>query len=172
VTADATAATLERVRAALDGRPLTAVPQRDGTLCLPIERDKLAAFARELRDRAGFETATFVTAVDHYPREPRFEVFVQLLSLQHRERVRLVTRTSSQDAVVPSIASIFPGAAFMERECCDLCGVRFAGHEPLRRLLMPQDYEHFPLRKDFPHQGLDPDRLYREWDARRRAKVE
>jgi NADH-quinone oxidoreductase subunit C len=55
----------------------------------------------------------------------------------------------------------------MERECFDMFGVVFEGHPALKRLLMPEDYDHFPLRKDFPHYGIEPDRLYREWERAR-----
>ena len=71
---------------------------------------------------------------------------------------------------MPTCTDLFPGAAFMERECYDMFGVRFEGHAHLRRLLMPEAYGHHPLRKDFPHQGIEPDRLYREWDRERRAE--
>ena len=161
--------TLERVRAALGESEARSVPTQDASLTLEVERDALLEAARALRDTCGFESVTFITAVDFYPKEPRFEVHVQLMSLEHNDRLRLVTRAPSDDAVVPSVTSLWPGARFMERECFDMFGVRFAGHDGLRRLLMPDEYEHFPLRKDFPHQGIEPDRLYREWDERRRA---
>jgi len=74
---------------------------------------------------------------------------------------------------VPSIIDLYPGAAYAERECYDMFGIVFDGHADLKRLLMPDGYDHFPLRKDFPHQGIEPDRLYREWDAaRHRVRVE
>ena len=69
----------------------------------------------------------------------------------------------------PTCTDLWPGAAYFERECFDLLGVRFTGHAHLKRLLMPEGYDHHPLRKDFPHQGIQPDRLYREWDRERRA---
>ena len=73
--------------------------------------------------------------------------------------------------MLPTCIDLWPGAAFSERECWDMFGIRFEGHVPnLERLLMPEPYEHFPLRKDFPHQGIEPDRLYREWDRARRAQ--
>jgi NADH-quinone oxidoreductase subunit C len=162
-------AALERAQAALGDRFRSAPPQRDGLPCLEVEPHDLAEVCRALRDRAGFDCATFVTAVDHYPKEPRFELVIQLLSVAHNDRLRLVAAVTGES--VPSITPLWPGAAFMERECFDLFGIRFEGHPDLKRLLMPEDYEHHPLRKDFPHQGIEPDRLYREWDRGRRERT-
>jgi NADH-quinone oxidoreductase subunit C len=122
-----------------------------------------------LRAGAGFEQCTLITAVDKLPREPRFEVVYQFLSFTHSDRVRVRARLGESDAVLPTCIDLWPGAAFSERECWEMFGIRFEGHDPLGRLLMPEAYEHFPLRKDFPHQGIEPDRLYREWDRARRA---
>jgi NADH:ubiquinone oxidoreductase subunit C len=74
----------------------------------------------------------------------------------------------SDDARLPSCIDLWPGAAYMERECFDLFGIVFEGHPGLKRLMMPDEYGYHPLRKDFPHQGIEPDRLYREWDRQRR----
>jgi NADH-quinone oxidoreductase subunit C len=144
---------------ALAGIPVRSVECRDGLPTLEV-----------LRDRAGFETVTFITAVDRWPATPRFEVLWQLLSVARCARLRLRLRVGAEDAVVPSCMDLWPGAAFMERECFDMFGIRFAGHAPLRRLLMPEEYGHHPLRKDFPHQGIEPDRLYRAWDRERRRE--
>ena len=102
------------------------------------------------------------------PAEPRFELVHQLWSLANNDRVRVHTRLA-EGASAASCVALWPGAAYMERECFDMFGIAFAGHTGLKRLLMPDDYGHHPLRKDFPHQGIEPDRLYREWDRRRRA---
>jgi len=161
------AATLERARAALSGIEHRELEARDGVV-LGLDRGDLHAALLALRDRAGFESLTFVTAVDRYPAEPRFEVSHQLLSITHADRIRLRTRVGEEDASVPTATDLFPGASFMERECFDMFGIRFDGHPDLRRLLMPEGYGHHPLRKDFPHQGIEPDRLYREWDRARR----
>jgi NADH-quinone oxidoreductase subunit C len=159
--------TIERVRGALSGLSSEDVPARDGTACLAIAAEDAHEACRRLRDTAGFETNTFVTAIDRFPAEPRFEVCWQFLSLAHNDRVRIVACVGSDDARVPTIVDLFPGAAFSERECFDMFGIVFDGHPGLKRLLMPEEYGHCPLRKDFPHQGIEPDRLYREWDARR-----
>jgi NADH-quinone oxidoreductase subunit C len=94
----------------------------------------------------------------------------QFRSYAHSDRVRLTCRVAGSDAWVPSCCDLWPGANFSEREAWDMFGVRFEGHPDLRRLLMPDGYEHHPLRKDFPHQGIEPDRLYRQWDRERRER--
>lgn len=144
-------------------------PSADGTPCFRCTRARLLEVMRRLRDHLGFETNTFVTAIDRFPAEPRFRLVYQLLSIAHNERVRVTCDVTEADASVPTITSLWPGASFFEREAWDMFGIRFEGHPDLRRLLMPQAFPHHPLRKDFPHQGIEPDRLYREWDARRRA---
>jgi len=161
--------TLARVEAALAGLSIETVDARDRMTTLVIAREEARGALRALRDRAAFEALTLVTAVDHLPREPRFEVVYQLLSLTHADRVRLKVRLDEDDARVDSIVELFPGASFMEREVYDMFGIDFADHPDLRRLLMPEGYGHHPLRKEFPHQGIEPDRLYREWDAARRV---
>ncbi|MEW6073995.1 MAG: NADH-quinone oxidoreductase subunit C [Planctomycetota bacterium] len=160
--------TRERVRAALAGLAHREIEARDGMAAVEVARDVLAAALRRLRDAAGFEAVTFVTAVDRRPAVPRFEVVHQLYSVAHRDRVRVQTRVAEEDPAVPSCVEVWPGAAFMERECFDLLGIVFTGHPGLKRLMMPEDYRYHPLRKEFPQQGIEPDRHYREWDEARR----
>jgi NADH-quinone oxidoreductase subunit C len=94
-----------------------------------------------------------ITAVDKFPLEPRFELNYHLLSLERRERIRLKVRVPGSDAVVPSVTPIWPAANWHEREAFDLMGVRFEGHPDLTRILMPDDWEGYPLRKDYPVEG-------------------
>jgi NADH-quinone oxidoreductase subunit C len=158
-----------RAAAALEGLEHRVVFTNEGTPCFEVARERLHEALERLRDRAGFETCTFVTAVDFHPREPRFQVTHQLLSLAHNDRVRVHTLVRGDDARVPTCSDLWPGANWMERECFDLFGIRFDGHPDLRRLLMPKGYEHHPLRKEFPHAGIEPDKLYRKWDRERRT---
>ena len=157
-----------RFEASLEGLEHTTNIGPDGMHCVTVERELLHECLTRLRDQAGFASVTFITAIDNHPREPRFEVAHQLLSIQNRDRVRILTRIAGDDAHVPTCTDLWPGASFSERECFDMFGIEFDGHPDLRRLLMPQGYDHHPLRKDFPHAGLQPDRLYREWDRERR----
>ena len=108
----------------------------------------------------GYEMCADLCAVDYLSHpgrsglpegiEPqRFEVVVNLLSVSARRRVRIRTQVSGDDPVVDSISALYPGAEAMEREAFDLLGVRFEGHPDLTRILMPDDWEGHPLRKDF-----------------------
>ena len=159
----------ERVTPTLADLGVDQEPSADGMPTYRCARERLVEVATRLRDHLGFETNTLVTAIDRYPDAPRFRLVYQLLSVAHNERVRLHCDVDEHDAVVPTVTGLWPGASFFERETWDMFGIRFDGHPDLRRLLMPEAFPHHPLRKDFPHQGIEPDRLYREWDARRRA---
>jgi NADH-quinone oxidoreductase subunit C len=94
-----------------------------------------------------------LTCVDWYPSEPRFEIIYHLLSIPNKERVRLKIRLNSSSLALESITSVWPGANYFEREVFDLFGIRFTGHPYLRRILMPEDWEGHPLRKDYPVEG-------------------
>lgn len=94
-----------------------------------------------------------ITCVDWYPSEPRFEVVYHLLAMARKKRLRLKVKVGGDDPSVESVTSLWPGANFFEREIYDLFGVRFSGHPNLRRMLMPEDWEGHPLRKDYPVEG-------------------
>jgi NADH-quinone oxidoreductase subunit C len=117
-------------------------------------RDDLPAVARALRDRPDLRYSLLieVTAVDYHPREPRFELVYLLVSLEHRRRLRLKVRLRGEDAHVGTVSGVWPAANWLEREVWDLFGIVFDGHPDPRRLLMPEDWEGFPLRKDYPVQ--------------------
>jgi NADH-quinone oxidoreductase subunit C len=100
-----------------------------------------------------FDFLSDVTCVDWYPAEPRFEVVYHLLSIPKKERIRLKVRLNGASPAVESLTSVWPGANYFEREVFDLFGVRFTGHPYLRRILMPEDWEGHPLRKDYPVEG-------------------
>lgn len=163
-------ATRARVSTALEGIPHRHRESRDGMVGFEVDRTHVRSALERLHVRAGFETNTLVTSVDHLGEEPRFEVVWQFLSLEYSDRVRLATRVGEEDPRVPSGADLWPGMSFSERECFDMFGLRFEGHPDLRRLLMPEEYEHHPLRKDFPHEGIEPRKLYDAWDRERRSR--
>jgi NADH-quinone oxidoreductase subunit C len=106
-------------------------------------------FARAARE-GGFDFCSDVTAVDWLRARPeRFEVVANLLSIGHKVRLRMTTSVGREDPTVESLTPIWPGAGFAEREVYDMFGIRFEGHPDLTRILMPDDWEGYPLRKDF-----------------------
>lgn len=115
-----------------------------------VAREDLVAFAAAARE-AGLGTFIDLCAVDYLARpEGRFEVVVHVLSMEARLRLRILVAVPEDDPRLPSLAGVFPGANFYEREAYDLFGIRFDGHPELTRLLLPDDWEGHPLRKDHP----------------------
>ena len=118
-----------------------------------VPADHLVATCTALRDAESlrFTVLVEVTAADYFPRDPRFEVVYHLLSIPHRLRLRLKVRATAS-AGVPTVQSVWPSAGWLEREVWDMFGVVFDGHPDLRRLLLPEDWEGHPQRKDYPVQ--------------------
>jgi NADH-quinone oxidoreductase subunit C len=139
---------------ALPGVQLESAPSRDLQTTVFVQPDDVPAVMRTLRDRPElrFSVLAELTAVDFWPREPRFEVIYLLISLEHRLRLRLKVRLAGNTASVATVSDIWPAANWLEREVWDLFGIVFDGHPDPRRLLMPEDWEGFPLRKDYPVQ--------------------
>ena len=138
-----------------------------GIPAFEIAADKLYAALETLKrdPELAFDQLTYLTATDETPETPRFRLVYFLLSVRTGRRVRVVTRVpESESPVVRSVVPLWIGANWLEREVFDMFGVRFDGHPDLRRILMPEGYGHFPLRKEFPIEGIQPDRLYREWE--------
>ncbi len=140
------------LRGALTGA-ITAAKFDRGELTLWLERAHLRQACSLLKSDLHFNFLADVTCVDWHPTEPRFEVAYHLLSIPRKERLRLKVRLAGGDASLESVTSVWPAADFFEREVFDLFGVRFQGHPNLRRLLMPEDWEGHPLRKDYPVEG-------------------
>ena len=116
-----------------------------------VSAENLVATCLALRDSLGFEVLVEVTAADYLPRVPRYEVVYHFLSVAHRRRLRLKVRVTA-DGTVPTVQEVYPGAGWLEREVWDMFGIVFDGHPDLRRLLMPEDWEGHPQRKDYPVQ--------------------
>jgi NADH-quinone oxidoreductase subunit C len=110
--------------------------------------------AKFCRDKLSFDYLLDITSVDHFGEEPRFEMVYELYSMSHGAHLRLKARMSEDVGEVPSVADIWPTANWHEREVYDMMGIRFAGHPDLRRILMWEGYPYFPLRKEFPLEGL------------------
>jgi NADH-quinone oxidoreductase subunit C len=119
-----------------------------------VAADRLVEVGTWLRDGAGagFDFCSDVTASDWPARPQRFDLVYNLYSTRHCHRIRIKTRAADGEAV-PSVSGIWPAAAWLEREVFDMFGVRFAGHPDLRRILMPDDWQGHPQRKDYPLEG-------------------
>ena len=118
----------------------------DLTLIVPREH---MLRALEIAGSTGFRLLTDLTAVDRHPAQPRFDVIYVLTSVEQHARIRFMVHLAA-DQTMPSATSLWPGANWLEREVFDLFGIRFDGHPDLRRILMPDDWEGHPLRKDYP----------------------
>jgi NADH-quinone oxidoreductase subunit C len=123
------------------------------TVIVPLERLVRTAEYLATEPSLRFSFLSDITTVDRYPIEPRFEVNYHLLSIERRERLRLKVRVPGSEPVVPSVTPVWPTANWHEREIFDLFGIRFEGHPDLRRILMPEEWEGYPLRKDYPVEG-------------------
>jgi len=145
---------IDSLQNAAPGTSLEAAPSVDSQPTFFVSRNDLAAVARMLRDRSDlrFTILAELTAVDYWPREPRFEVVYLLVSIEHALRVRMKVRLHGEDAHVPTMSGLWPAANWLEREVWDMFGVVFDGHPDPRRLLMPEDWTGYPLRKDYPVQ--------------------
>jgi len=124
----------------------------NGRAEIQIDPAKNLEVLEQLRAR-GYSFLASVHGVDYYPHEPRLGVIYELLDMNEVDRVSVKARVSVDDARIASVVSMWPGADFPERELYDMFGVEFTGHPDLRRILMPEDYEGFPQRRDFPVGG-------------------
>ena len=123
-----------------------------GQITVVISAEKLAAIAQFCRDHEDmdFKFLSSITSVDFYPEEPRFQVNYDLCSLRKNKRLRLRVMWSDGDEDLQSVTPIWPNADWFEREIYDMMGITFVGHPDLRRILMPDDWDGHPLRKDYP----------------------
>ena len=126
-----------------------------GELTVNIYPEHIRALGEFLRTDSdlAFTYLSDVTGVDRFPIEPRFELNYHLLSIPKRAIVRLRVRLPGAEPVIDSVVDIWPTANWHEREIFDLFGIRFEGHPNLKRMLLPDDWEGYPLRKDYPVEG-------------------
>jgi NADH-quinone oxidoreductase subunit C len=101
----------------------------------------------------GYTFLASLHGVDYYPDEPRLGVLYELMDMREVDRISVKARVSIEDPRLPTVTPLFPGAEFPEREVYDMFGVVFEGHPDMRRILMPEDFEGFPQRRDFPIGG-------------------
>src|SRR4051812_45636517 len=138
---------------AFDADAIRAGKFESGELTLEIAAAKIESVCGFLKYDQKFVRLSTVTAVDPFPAEPRFEVVYHLHSIERNERIRLKCRVSGADPAIASVTSVWRSANWYEREVFDLFGIRFLNHPDLTRILMPDDWEGHPLRKDYPVTG-------------------
>jgi NADH-quinone oxidoreductase subunit C len=131
-----------------------AAKQFAGQLTVTVAREKIAQVARHLKEKEDFTYCVDVTAVDWKERQPRFDVVYHFYSFSKNERIRVKCGAADGEEV-PSIANVFLAANWSERETFDMFGIRFSGHPDLRRILTWDGFHGYPLRKDFPLEGID-----------------
>jgi NADH-quinone oxidoreductase subunit C len=149
------AAIFDRVRESLAPQAGEATVAH-GILVLKIAREQLIGVVTALRNDFAFDLFLDVTAVDWPAEDPRFEVVFHFYSTEHKVRIRVKTRVTAQDPAVDSLVSLYGSAAFMERECHEMYGIRFNGNGDLRPLLLYEGFEGHPLRKDYPKRREQP----------------
>ena len=142
------------VKAILSWKPDVLVDARfdRGELTLTIAAEEIQGAAVTVQT-AGYNFFEDVTAVDWFPSTPRFQLSYHILSHIYRERIRLRVLVDGESPSVDSIVPVWPSANFYEREVFDLFGIHFMGHPNLRRIMMPDDWQGHPLRKDYPVEG-------------------
>jgi NADH-quinone oxidoreductase subunit C len=138
---------------AFDAEAITGGKFDRDELTLEIAPAKIASVCGFLKYDQRFVRLSTVTAVDRYPSEPRFEVVYHLHSIERKERLRLKCRLGGSNPEIESVTSVWPAANWYEREVFDLFGIRFLNHPDLRRIMLPDDWEGHPLRKDYPITG-------------------
>jgi NADH-quinone oxidoreductase subunit C len=137
-----------------DGLEAAVVEDSHGQVVVRLDPSDWRSFA-EVAKAAGFEVCVDVTAVDWMRQRPeRYEVIANLLSMEHKLRLRMITSLGRVDPKVDSLVPLWPGANFAEREVYDMFGIEFEGHPDLTRILRPDDWDGHPLRKDFGVGGV------------------
>jgi NADH-quinone oxidoreductase subunit C len=151
---------IDALRGVAPDGAVEAAPAADGMPAIYVAREHVADVAFALRDlpTLQFAFAPDITAVDYLPREPRFEVMFHLVSLgvpgfgDTPKRLRVKVRVPGADPRMPTLSEVWKSMNWGEREVYDLFGIHFDGHPDLRRILMPEDWDGHPARKDYPVQ--------------------
>ncbi len=136
------------------GEKLQGKTEFRGETSFMILAGDLREIAKSCRNELSFDYLLDITSIDNYGEEPRFEMVYHLYSMPHSAHLRLKLKVSEEGCVIDTVSDIWPTANWHEREIYDMMGIKFNGHLDLRRILMWDGYPYFPLRKDFPLEGL------------------
>lgn len=139
---------------------IKATTEFRGDLTVTVPKTDIVRICEFLKSdpELAFDMVIDICGVDMYRADARFEVIYNLYSLKNRKYIRLKVPVEESDPVVPTVTGVWAGANWHERETFDMFGITFAGHPDLRRMYMPEDFEYYPLRKDFPVMGI-PDSI-------------
>ena len=125
-----------------------------GEMTIEVKAENIFEVCKTLKEKYGFNYLADMTGSDMYTDEGRFEVSYNIVSMAHSQRLRVSCRVEEDDPSVDSITEVWKAADWFEREVYDMLGITFTNHPDLRRMYMPEDYEWFPLRKEFPQLGI------------------
>ncbi|MBA2242270.1 MAG: NADH-quinone oxidoreductase subunit C [Chthoniobacterales bacterium] len=143
------------------GKPLRGKIQAQaefrGETTVTISREHVREVAQFCRDELSFDYLLDITSIDNFGEEPRFELAYELYSMPFAVHLRLKLKVSEDDLTIDTVSDLWPTAEWHEREVYDMMGLRFNQHPDLRRILMWEGYPYFPLRKEFPLEGLPSD---------------
>lgn len=133
-----------------------------GQVSVIVKSTKIKEILAYLKEQQGFNHLQDLCGVDYAPQKPRFEVVYNLYSIWRRLHIRVRAKVEEETPEIDSVTDLWEGANWHERECFDMFGIRFRGHPDLRRILMPEDWNGYPLRKDYPLRGKELWRGFRE----------
>ena len=136
------------------GEKIQAKTEFRGETSYTIAPSGLREIAKFCRDELSFDYLLDITSIDNFSEEPRFEIIYHLYSMSHAVHLRLKLKVPEEVGAIDTVSEIWPTANWHEREIYDMMGIKFNGHPDLRRILMWDGYPYYPLRKDFPLEGL------------------
>jgi len=136
------------------GEAIEDVSEYAGEQTIRVPKSEIRTVCSFLKKEQSFNYLSCLGGLDRFTEDDRYEVFYNLVSMEHAKRLRLVTRVAEEDMNVDSVCGVFRAANWNERECYDMFGIRFNEHPDMRRMFMPEDFEYHPLRKEFPLLGI------------------
>jgi NADH-quinone oxidoreductase subunit C len=150
---------IQKLKAVFDNDIIEIINYRD-ELTIVLDKQKIVDICKFLKEDEdlSFDLLIDICGLDRLQKTDRFEVVYNIWSLKNKTRIRLRVKVDEKDLHIPSVISVWESANYYERETYDFYGIIFDNHPDLRRILMPEEYEYFPLRKDFPLMGI-PDSL-------------
>ncbi|MFK7970227.1 MAG: NADH-quinone oxidoreductase subunit C [Bacteroidia bacterium] len=123
-------------------------------MTIEVKADDIFVMLQSLKEQFGFNYLVDITAADHYTDKGRFELCYNIVNLTDKARLRISCRLEEDKPEIDSVIGVWGSAEWYEREAFDMMGITFRNHPDLRRIYMPEDFEYFPLRKEFPQLGL------------------